>query len=364
MVFDVKVSVPILELATKVATPAPVTDHCASVSARSVLVAEPSVMTVPAVAFVPMLIVCARAAVPIAIVPLLVDEVPTSIETLPAVPAAALPEAIVSAPELAPLVVPPAPVVIEIPPPTVEAPAAAPPAIVTAPPAPVVAPAEPLSTKATPALVEEGTAGMRVRVVPAAVERVVMSAVAPPLSANTPVALFKVAFEPLRAIVPAVLPIVTAFAKAPVPILTVVRRAVPIAIVPLPLDEVPTSSEMLPAVPAEALPVVIAMAPVPPATAFVLMVRAEDVLSPDWIVSVPTVVFQVELPFVAVRLSALAPVRLRSPVEVDQVEVAPPVRVRAFPVVMKDDAAPEAIVTAPAEALPIETVPFEVPVLI
>ena len=63
--------------------------------------------------------------------------------------------------------------------------------------------------------------------------------------------------------------------------------------------------------------------------------------------SVPAVVFHVELPFVAVRFNAAAAVRLRSPAEVDHVEVAPPVSVSAAAEV-NDEAAVGVRLTAPA----------------
>ena len=305
----------------------------------------------------------------------------------PEVPEAAVPVVTVTAPEGAVPEAPPAPVVIVMLPPVVEAPAAAPPVMLMAPPFPVVVPAELWRTRFTPFPVEEGTDGMMFRLVPAAVDKVVRSPeLVPPFKAKTPVALAKVAFEPLRAIVPEVLPrdrltllavptdmvpeaawiaaeapkfkvvvevaasvaavvrvaseeavIVVAFvvsvpeagfkamlpeapeaivsapesvmvfvvkvsvpifelvakvptpalvtdqlgefkasaslavvepivmlsANEPVPIAMVSRRALPMLIWPLLDEEVPTSRVMLPAVPAEALPVVRAMAPVP-----------------------------------------------------------------------------------------------------
>ena len=113
-----------------------------------------------------------------------------------------------------------------------------------------------------------------------------------------------------------------------------------ILIVGVPEVKVPLSMAILPDAPAEALPVKRDIDPVPPATAKVLIVRAEAVVSPDWMIKVPAVVFQVEAPLVAVRLREVAPVNCKAPPEVDQVEAAPAVKVRAAPVV-KDEAPAE-----------------------
>jgi hypothetical protein len=165
------------------------------------------VITVPAVALLPMLMVWALAAVPILMEPLEVEEVPTSMVMFPAVPEAAFPVSMVKAPDGAVPEAPPAPVVIPMVPPVVAAPAAAPAVMVIGPPAPVVVPAEPLRINPTPAPVEEGLEGMMFRVVPAAVDSVVRSpAAVPPFKARTPVAPARVAAEPLRVRAPEVLP--------------------------------------------------------------------------------------------------------------------------------------------------------------
>lgn len=128
---------------TKVAAPAPVTLHCASFSAKSVPELEPIVM-VPPVAFVPIPIVCARAALPIKIDPLLEVEVPTSMLTFPAVPAEAFPVTMATTP----VEVVPVPVDILFAP---EAPPDAMPVVVVTPP--LVVPVAVSSTKAVLAVV-------------------------------------------------------------------------------------------------------------------------------------------------------------------------------------------------------------------
>ena len=65
------------------------------------------------------------------------------------------------------------------------------------------------------------------------------------------------------------------------------------------------------------------------------------------------------------QVLAAAPVRLSAPAEVTaSVPLVAVERVRLAEVVVKEEAAPEAKVRAPAEELPIPTVPVEVPVLI
>ena len=151
-----------------------------------------------------------------------------------------------------------------------------------------------------------------------------------------------------------------------------VMAMAPVEVVPVPVDIV-----WAPEAPAEALPVVAVRAPVA-AAARVLMVKAEAVVSPDWIVRVPAVVFQVELPLVAVRLSEVAPViaralaavdqvaasaevRVRAPAEVLQVEAAPAVMVKAEAPVLKDEAPAEvepiAMVSAPVEPIVMASMP-------
>ena len=112
-----------------------------------------------------------------------------------------------------------------------------------------------------------------------------------------------------------------------------------ILIVGVPEVKVPLSIEILPEAPAEALPVRRDIEPVAAAPK-VLMVKALAVVSPDWMIRVPAVVFQVEAPLVAVKLREVAPVNCKAPPEVDQVEAAPAVKVRAAPVV-KDEAPAE-----------------------
>ena len=155
---------------------------------------------------------------------------PVSSETLPDPP-----EVVPPAPEVRAIDPPVAPVpeaappVIETAPPLLlaVAPEAAPPVIETNPPVPVVVAAPPFRTRFLPLLVEVGALGAMVRLVPAAVERVVMSGVAPPLRASTPVPPFRVAFEPFKVSCPPVLPIET-------PVLALVPR-----------DRVPEAGSML-----------------------------------------------------------------------------------------------------------------------
>ena len=132
----------------------------------------------------------------------------------------------------------------------------------------------------------------------------------------------------------------------------------------VPEVKVPLSIAILPDAPAEALPVKRDIDPVPPATAKVLIVRAEAVVSPDWMVKVPAVVFQVEAPLVAVKLREVAPVMAKAPPEVDQVEAAAPVIVKAPDVVVVRLKGPEATVIVsppvPGPVIILAVVPLKV----
>jgi hypothetical protein len=96
---------------------------------------------------------------------------------------------------------------------------------------------------------------------------VVAILIVPPVPDCMPTALAPVPPLIVTPEAPVLLPIVVLWAKAPVPML----------IVGVPLDEVPLSMLILPAVPAEALPLVIVIAPVAVVPVPVLSARAPEV---------------------------------------------------------------------------------------
>jgi hypothetical protein len=135
---------------------------------------------------------------------------PVLMMTLPElpVPEPPAPEVILTEPPVA-LLVPAAPPMIFTAPPFEFDPTPSPPVKDAIPPVPEVVAAPPASTRFLPLFDEEGADGAIVRFVPAAVERVVISGVLPPLRANTPVEPLKVTADPFKANCPEVLPTVT-----------------------------------------------------------------------------------------------------------------------------------------------------------
>lgn len=127
----------------------------------------------------------------------------------------------------------------------------------------------------------------------------------------------------------------------------------PIKIEPLPALEVPTSRVILPAAPAEALPVVITTAPVP-----VVPVPVEILVAPDTPAeALPVLRVAPPLPPATATVSKVkAVLAVVAPERIIKLEVAP--------VVDQVEAAPEDNDKAPAKELPIETAPVLVPVLI